>query len=99
MIRKVGSKHLIMNILAAVPATLPNNFHLQYYCNGSVIMSKINPTDHKSITARLFPDEGFRKAFSELVESERDSDVEAKLSIMDLTNSFSLCLVPEFRTF
>ena len=36
-------------------------------------MSEINPTDHKSISALPFPDEGFREAFHELVESERDN--------------------------
>ena len=40
----------------------------------AVIMSEIHSTDHKSITARhcSFPDEGFREAGSEFVESEKD---------------------------
>ena len=33
-------------------------------------MSKVLPTDHKNITAHNFPDEGFREADSEFVESE-----------------------------
>ena len=35
-------------------------------------MSEINLTDHKSISARLFPDEDFREAVHQSVESERD---------------------------
>ena len=35
-------------------------------------MSEIHPTDHKGIAARNFPDEGFREAESESVESEKD---------------------------
>ena len=51
-------------------------------------MSEINPTDHKSISAPLFPNEGFREAVRELVGSERDNKrVEAEFSrFMDLTN-------------
>ena len=44
VIRKVGWKHCIMNILAAV--------HFALYFSFAVIMSEINPTDHKSIIAR-----------------------------------------------
>ena len=40
-------------------------------------MSEINPTstDDMSITACLFPDEGFCEAVCELVESKRDSTI------------------------
>ena len=41
-----------------------------YKCRS--IMSEINPTDHKSITARHCHDEGFRGAVCELVQPERD---------------------------
>ena len=42
-------------------------------------MSEIHPTDHKSITAGIFPDEGLRKADSESVESAKDNKrVEAR---------------------
>ena len=40
-----------------------------HYFSFAVIMSEINPTNHKSITASHFPDEDFRGAVSELVES------------------------------
>ena len=36
-------------------------------------MSEIDPTDDKSISARLFPDEGYREAVREMVKSERDN--------------------------
>ena len=52
----------MMNILAAV--------HFAWYFSFAVIKSEIHPTDHKSITSRNFPDEGFREADSEFVESE-----------------------------
>ena len=80
VIRKVGSKHLMMNILSAV--------HSVSYFSFAVTMSEINPTDHKSISAPLFPNEGFREAVRELVGSERDNKrVEAEFSrFMDLTN-------------
>ena len=48
-------------------------------------MSEIDPTDHKSITAPRFPDEDFREADHESVESERAWDnklVEAEFSIL-----------------
>ena len=38
-----------------------------------MIKSEIHPTDHKNITSRNFPDEGFREADSEFVESENDN--------------------------
>ena len=60
MIRKVGSKHLMMNILAAV--------HFVQYFSFAVIMSEIKPTAHKSITARHFPDEDFCEADRSLKE-------------------------------
>ena len=60
----------MMNILAAV--------HSAQYFLSAVNMSKINPTDHKSITASHFPDENFREAVRELVESI--SNVEAEFS-------------------
>ena len=41
VIRKVGSKHLTMNLLAAV--------HFAQYFSFAVIMSEIRPTDHKSL--------------------------------------------------
>ena len=34
-------------------------------------MSEIHPTDHNSIAARNFPEEGFREADSEFAESEK----------------------------
>ena len=44
-------------------------------------MSEINSTDHKSISARIFSDQGFRQSVCELVKSERDNQwVEAKFS-------------------
>ena len=49
-------------------------------------MSEIDPTDHKSITAPRFPDEDFREADHESVESERAWDnklVEAEFSILE----------------
>ena len=49
VICKVGSKHLMMNILAAL--------HFAFYFLFTVITSEINLTDHKSITARHFPDQ------------------------------------------
>ena len=36
-------------------------------------MSEINTTDHKSISACIFPDVGFCQAVCELVESEKDN--------------------------
>ena len=49
-----------------------------------MITSEINSTDHKSTSACLFPDEGFREVIRKLVESEREykrpSDVEAEFS-------------------
>ena len=60
----------MMNILAAV--------HSAQYFLSAVNMSKLNPTDHKSITASHFPDENFREAVRELVESI--SNVEAEFS-------------------
>ena len=62
----------MMNILAAV--------HSAQYFLSAVNMSKLNPTDHKSITASHFPDENFREAVRELVESERIGNVEAEFS-------------------
>ena len=53
----------MMTILAAVRFVL--------YFSFAVIMSEIHPTDHKSITAHHFPDEGFREADSEFVESKK----------------------------
>ena len=48
-------------------------------------MAEINPTDHKSISAHLFPDEGFSEAVSELGETERDNkQVEAEFSILEI---------------
>ena len=58
---KMGSKHLIMNILAAV--------HFASYFSFAVIMSEIN---HNSISACHFPDDGFLGAVRDLVESARD---------------------------
>ena len=46
VIRKVEWKHFMMNILAAV--------HIAWYLSFTVIRPEINPTDHKSITARHF---------------------------------------------
>ena len=44
-------------------------------------MSEINSTDHKSISASIFPDEGFRQSVCELVKFERDNKwVEAEFS-------------------
>ena len=44
-------------------------------------MAEINPTDHKSISDHLFPDES--EAVSELDETERDNkQVEAEFSIL-----------------
>ena len=65
VIRRVGSKHLMMNILAAV--------HFALYISFALITSEINPTDHKSVIARHFPDEDFREADRDSVESERDN--------------------------
>ena len=67
VIRRVGSNHLMMNILAAV--------HFALYISFAVITSEINPTDHKSVISRHFPDEDFREADSDslAVESERDN--------------------------
>ena len=46
-----------------------------------MLISEIHPTDHKSITARNFPDKGFHEADSEFVESEKDNKrVEAEFS-------------------
>ena len=39
-----------------------------------MIMFEINSTDHKSISACIFSDEGFREEICELVESERDNE-------------------------
>ena len=55
VIRKVGPKHLMMNNLAAVHCALYFSFKF------AVIMSEINPTHHRSITARHFSDEDFRR--------------------------------------
>ena len=57
----------MMNILAAV--------HFALYISFAVITSEINPTDHKSVISRHFPDEDFREADSDslAVESERDN--------------------------
>ena len=72
-IRKVGWKHLMMNILAAV--------HFAWYFSFAVIMSEIHPTDHDSITARNFPEEGFSEADGEFCWVEKDYKlVEAKFS-------------------
>ena len=46
VIRKVGRKHFMMNILAAV--------HFAYIFSFAVIMSEINPNDHKSICCSPF---------------------------------------------
>ena len=44
-------------------------------------MSEIHPNDHKSIAARNFPDDGFREADSDFVESEKDNKrVDAEFS-------------------
>ena len=49
----------------------------------AVIMSEIDPTDDKSISARLFPDEGYREAVREMVKSERDNKrVEAEFLVL-----------------
>ena len=46
-------------------------------------MSEIDPTDDKSISARLFPDEGYREAVREMVKSERDNKrVEAEFLVL-----------------
>ena len=57
---------MMMTILAAV--------HFVRYFSFAVIMSEIHPTDHKSITARNFPEEDFREADSEFVQVESEKD-------------------------
>ena len=57
-------------------------------------MAEINPTDHKSISAHLFPDEGFSEAVSELGETERDNkQVEAEFSILEIMDWANSILV------
>ena len=56
----------------------------------AMIVSEIDPTDHKSITTRHFPDEDFREADRESVKSERDNKlVEAEPSILKATLFFA----------
>ena len=57
------------------PCTQPHNFHLQCQSQQPVpmIIAEIKSAYDKSITAGLFPDEGFREDVCEWVESERDS--------------------------
>ena len=69
-------------------------------------MSEIDPTDDKSISARLFPDEGYREAVREMVKSERDNKrVEAEFLVLrqvewlrlwteQMPLSCASCLVP-----
>ena len=83
MIRKVGSKHLMMNILAAV--------HFVQYFSFAVIMSEIKPTAHKSITARHFPDEDFCEADRSLKEIIRWLTL--NWNIMDCINAIILCVM------
>ena len=60
-------------------------------------MPVIHPTNHKRITARYFPDEGFREADSESVGSEKDNKrFETEFSrVYELTAGLcASCLVP-----
>ena len=55
--------------------------HFAWYFSFAVIMSEIHPTDHDSITARNFPEEGFSEADGEFCWVEKDYKlVEAKFS-------------------
>ena len=64
----------MMNILAAI--------HFAQYFSFAVIISGINPTDHKS-TAHHFPHKDFCEAYLESVELQRDNKlVEAEFSIL-----------------
>ena len=66
----------------------------------AMIVSEIDPTDHKSITTRHFPDEDFREADRESVKSERDNKlVEAEPSILKATLFFASWLVPGSRRY
>ena len=71
----MGSKHLTINILAAV--------HSAEYFSFAVIMSGTTPTDQDSIKAYHFPHESFSEAVCELPETERyNKQVEAEFLIL-----------------
>ena len=61
-------------------------------------MSEINPTDHKSITARHFPDEDYREADRESVESYGPNNRDYSESVHHvwyLNPEITRCLDPE----